>query len=280
MSAYQSIKISLIDKPEGRLRDVDQEWAECLAGMFLETGQKTPIDVVTDGKRFSLVAGAHRLTAAKIAKWKEIEAHILEPKPEQAADELRLHEILENLGRKDFDALERCEALSELKRVYENLHPDSKHGGDRKSQAAKNKQENQTAIFAFCSSASESTGLSRRSVELAVQIFKDLSPQTRERLRGTVIANKQSDLKALAGQTAENQTTVLDMLFSDPSTAASVGEAIQLVEGQKPKSEAEKLFKRVSDIMTNLPKASRTNVFRQHKKEIIALVKKEGWLNG
>lgn len=280
MSAYQSIDISKIKVPEDRLRDIDQDWAECLAGMFVEVGHKSPIDIVAKGEIFELNAGGHRLAAAKICKWKKIDARILEPTSDQPAEELRLNEILENLARKDFNALERCEALSELKRVYECLHPDSKHGGDRKSQAAKNKQENQVAIFAFCQNAAESTGLSDRSVRLAVQIFESLSPQTRERLRGTEIANKQSDLKALAGLTAENQTKVLDMLLSEPSTANSVGEAIQMVEGQKPKSEAEKLFKRVSDIMTGLPKASRTNVFRQHKKEIIALVKKEGWLNG
>ncbi|EAV40501.1 hypothetical protein SIAM614_21477 [Stappia aggregata IAM 12614] len=52
MSAYQSIKISLIDIPEGRLRNVDSDWADCLSGMFDEVGQKTPIDVVANGKRF------------------------------------------------------------------------------------------------------------------------------------------------------------------------------------------------------------------------------------
>lgn len=279
MSAYQSIDISKIKIPEGRLRDIDQDWAECLAGMFVEVGHKTPIDIVAKGEIFELNAGGHRLAAAKICKWKKIDARILEPKSDQPAEELRLNEILENLARKDFNALERCEALTEMKRIYEDMHPETKHGGKRGNQHTGG-EKRQVAIFAFCQNAAESTGLSARSVRLAVQIFESLSPQTRERLRGTEIANKQSDLKALAGLTAENQTKVLDMLFSEPCSAASVGEAIQLVEGQKPKSEAEKLFKRVSDIMTGLPKASRTNVFRQHKKEIIALVKKEGWLNG
>lgn len=279
MSAYQSIDISKIKIPEGRLRDIDQDWAECLAGMFVEVGHKTPIDIVAKGEIFELNAGGHRLAAAKICKWKKIDARILEPKSDQPAEELRLNEILENLARKDFNALERCEALTEMKRIYEDMHPETKHGGKRGNQHTGG-EKRQVAIFAFCQNAAESTGLSARSVRLAVQIFESLSPQTRERLRGTEIANKQSDLKALAGLTAENQTKVLDMLFGEPSTAATVGEGIQLVEGQKPKSEAEKLFKRVSDIMTGLPKASRTNVFRQHKKEIIALVKKEGWLNG
>ncbi|WP_282045567.1 ParB/RepB/Spo0J family partition protein [Roseibium album] len=279
MSAYQSIDISKIKIPEGRLRDIDQDWAECLAGMFVEVGHKTPIDIVAKGEIFELNAGGHRLAAAKICKWKKIDARILEPKSDQPAEELRLNEILENLARKDFNALERCEALTEMKRIYEDMHPETKHGGKRGNQHTGG-EKRQVAIFAFCQNAAESTGLSARSVRLAVQIFESLSPQTRERLRGTEIANKQSDLKALAGLTAENQTKVLDMLFGEPSTAATVGEGIQLVEGQKPKSETEKLFRRVSDIMTGLPKASRTNVFRQHKKEIIALVKKEGWLNG
>jgi ParB family chromosome partitioning protein len=279
LSAYQSIKVSLIDIPEGRLRDVDQDWAECLAGMFQETGQKTPIDVVANGRRFTLVAGAHRLTAAGIAKWKDIDVRVLDPQGEQAADELRLHEILENLGRKDFNALERCEALAEMKRIYEALHPDTKNGGDRKSQAAKNKRENQNAIFAFCSSAKDSTGLSRRSVELAVQIFDGLSPETRERLKGTAYAQKQSDLKALAGLDADTQAQVLELILGDRPAVSSIADAVLKISGKAPESDSEKRFRTVCDYLPNLPKASRLGVFRQHRVEIIELVKKEGWLD-
>ncbi|MEP0233098.1 ParB N-terminal domain-containing protein, partial [Roseibium sp.] len=159
MSVYQSIKLSLIDIPEDRIRDVDQEWAECIRDMFKEMGQKTPIDVVEDGKRYTLVAGAHRLTAAKLARWREINARVLEPSSEHSADEMRLHEILENLGRKNFNALERCEALSELKRVYEIQHPETRRGGKRGNQYTGG-QKRQGEIFAFCQNATETTGLS------------------------------------------------------------------------------------------------------------------------
>ncbi|MCV0428301.1 MAG: ParB N-terminal domain-containing protein [Roseibium sp.] len=279
MSAYQSIKVSLIDIPEGRLRDVDQEWAECLSAMFLETGQKTPIDVRVEGKRFEVVAGAHRLTAARLAKWKEIEARVLEPQGEQAADEFRLHEILENLGRKDFNALERCEAFFEMKRVYDALNPVSKRGGDRRSQAAKNKQENQTEIFSFCSAASETTGLTDRAVRMAIAIFNGLSPLTRERLKGTAFASKQSDLKALSTLTPGQQNSVLDLILGDEPKAASIADALIVVEGRKVESDSEKRFKTVCDYLPNLPPASRRNLFRLHKEEIVALVKKEGWLD-
>lgn len=280
MSAYQSIKISLIDIPDGRLRDVEPDWANCLAGMFAEIGQKTPIDVVANGKRFLLVAGAHRLEAAKRAKWREIEARILEPSAEHAVDELRLHEILENLGRKDLIALERCEALSELKRVYEALHPDSKNGGDRKSQAAKNKRENQNAIFAFCSSASETTGLARRTVELAVQIFDGLSPASRERLKGTPFAEKQSDLKALADLDAEVQSKVLDLILGELPKAKSIADALLILDGRNPETATDRVLRSACDNLSKLPRASRMVVFKLHRKEIVELVKREGWLDG
>ncbi|EAV40420.1 ParB-like nuclease domain protein [Stappia aggregata IAM 12614] len=279
MSVYQSIKLSIIETPEDRIRDVDQEWAECLRDMFKEMGQKTPIDVVQNGKRYTLVAGAHRLTAAKLARWREINARVLEPSSEHSADEMRLHEILENLGRKNFNALERCEALSELKRVYEALHPETKHGGDRKSQATKNKRENQIAIFAFCQNAAETTGLSRRTVELAIQIFRGLSPQSRERLKGTLFAEKQSDLKALADLDADVQSRVLDLILGEMPKAKSVADALIITEGRRPLTASERLLITVSDSMVKLSKVSRAAVFRQHRWEIVEQAKKEGWLD-
>ena len=277
--ADKKIKIDLIDIPAGRLRDIDPDWAKTLAGMFEETGHKTPIDVEVIGDRFRLVAGGHRLEAAKILNWKQISCRILVPATDQPAEEMRLHEILENLGRKNFNALERCEALAELKRVYEVLHPEAKNGGDRKSQAAKNNDKNQIAIFAFCSSASETTGLSRRSVEHAVQIFEGLAPASREALKGTPFAEKQSDLKALAELAPTAQSKVLDLVLGQEPKAGSIADAKFMVSGKKPESDGEKKLQRVRDILPKLSKAAKFTVFRAHKKEILELVQKEGWLN-
>ncbi|KZM49565.1 ParB N-terminal domain-containing protein [Labrenzia sp. OB1] len=279
MSAYSSIKVSLIDIPDGRLRGVDPDWAECLSAMFRETGQKTPIDVVANGKRFSLVAGAHRLEAAKRAKWREIEARILEPSAEHAADELRLHEILENLGRKDLNALERCEALSELKRVYEALHPQTKRGGDRKSQAARNKKENQTEIVSFCFSAAETTGLTDRAIRMAIAIFNGLSPETRERLKGSVFAEKQSDLKALADLDAEVQAKVLDLILGELPKARTIADALLILDGRDPETATDRVLRSACDNLSKLPRAGRMVVFKLHRKEIVELVRREGWLD-
>ncbi|WP_269580552.1 ParB N-terminal domain-containing protein [Roseibium sp. Sym1] len=280
MRVYQPIKLSQIDIPEDRIREVDQDWAECLRDMFKEMGQKTPIDVVENGKRYTLVAGAHRFTAAKLARWREINARVLEPSSEHSADEIRLHEILENLGRKNFNALERCEALSELKRVYEDLHPSARRGGDRKSQRFKNKDENQMAIFAFCKNAAETTGLSERSIRFAVQVFDALSPTTRERLKGTQFAEVQADLRALGRLDPEIQGKVMDLVTGDEPEAATIKDALTLLDGGRPETETDRVFRRTINGFSKLPRASRRILFRLHKQEIIEIVKSERWLSG
>jgi ParB family transcriptional regulator, chromosome partitioning protein len=274
----RSIKIGDITVPEGRLRDVDPDWAETLAGMFDDVGHKTPIDVVARDKGFELVAGGHRLAAARLLKWKEIDARVLEPATDHPAEELRLHEVLENLARKDFNALERCEALFELKRIYEALHPEAKHGGKRGNQHTGG-QKRQVAIFAFCQNATETTGLSRRSLELAVQIFEGLSPETREQLKGTPFANKQSDLKALSELNAGDQKKVLGFLLGEDPEAKTVAEALILIQGKRPLSDSDKVFRANQGGLVKLSKSSRSILFSHYKDEILALAQKEGWLD-
>lgn len=276
----RKIKISLIDIPPNRLRDADPGQAQCLAAMFKEVGHLTPIDVVAAGKRYRLVAGLQRLAAAKIAKWREIDARVLDPAGRQPAQDLRLHEILENLARKDLNALERCTALYELKQVHEVLFPETRNGGDRRSQAARHKQGNQMAIFAFCSSAAETTGLSERSVRLAIQIFEDLSPDSRVRLKGTAYAEKQADLKALSELDPETQAKVLDVLLAEGSTLHTIADALLKVTGGQPDRPSDKLLKRAADILAGASTAGRMAIFRLHREEITDLVRKEGWLDG
>ncbi|MBD8890180.1 ParB N-terminal domain-containing protein [Labrenzia suaedae] len=288
------LPVNKVHIPDGRLRQVDDEWAAFLGAAMLEVGQKTPIDVIAEGEGFRLVAGGHRLRGAQIVKMKQIEARILTPQEGESADDLRLHEIMENLARKDFNALERCEALYELKRIYEAKHPIAKHGGDRKSQVAKNKAENQVAIFAFCSSAAESTGLSRRSVELAVQIFEGLSPATRERLRGSALALKQSELKALSAKTQQEQSMLLDLLLGPVKAGDSedgegegedtrpnnVAEAERLVNGLPVLSDNDKILRATQGGLVKLTKTTRQILFETYKDEILELVRAKGWLHG
>ena len=61
----RTIAIEDIHVPAKRWRTLDPERVEAIAESMLEAGQKTPIRVRADGKRFVLVQGLHRLEACK-----------------------------------------------------------------------------------------------------------------------------------------------------------------------------------------------------------------------
>jgi ParB family chromosome partitioning protein len=122
--------LKAIRVPDDRLRTFDPDWAAVLAEMFRDSGQQTPIDLLAEGKGFVLVSGLHRLEAAKLLKWPEITAQIVPEDCSPSRDVLRRRELLENLARKDLNALERCGGLAELKDVHERLYPETRHGGE------------------------------------------------------------------------------------------------------------------------------------------------------
>ncbi|WP_106752391.1 ParB N-terminal domain-containing protein [Pannonibacter carbonis] len=279
--------------PDTRLRALDPDWAAALAAMMSESGQNTPIDVVRAGAGFVLVAGLHRLEAAKRLKWRTIRVQILPPEAmttgaetagseataPEAGDALRQHEILDNLARKDLNALERCAGLAELKQVHERLYPQTRKGGDRKSQTFQDTNRNQTAIFAFCHHAADATGLSDRAVRLAIAIWQGLSADSRKRLKGTPTAEKQSELKALSDLAPDIQSKVLDLILAPVPKAASVADALVIVAGRPPLSVNERLFKSVSNSLSKLNSSGRAAVFRQHRAEILDLARREGWFD-
>ena len=279
--------------PDTRLRALDPDWAAALAAMMSESGQNTPIDVVRAGAGFVLVAGLHRLEAARRLKWRTIRVQILPPEAmttgsgtarseataPEAGDTLRRHEILDNLARKDLNALERCAGLAELKQVHERLYPQTRKGGDRKSQTFQDTNRNQTAIFAFCHHAADATGLSDRAVRLAIAIWQGLSADSRKRLKGTPTAEKQSELKARSDLAPDIQSRILDLILAPVPKAASVADALVIVAGRPPLSVNERLFKSVSNSLSKLNSSGRAAVFRQHRAEILDLARREGWFD-
>ena len=59
------IGVEEIYVPVKRRKDLKPETVEAIAESMLEHGQKTPISVRSDGERFVLVEGLHRLEACK-----------------------------------------------------------------------------------------------------------------------------------------------------------------------------------------------------------------------
>ena len=227
--------------------------------------------------RTTLRYGALRLAAAQFLGWQDTPARIVEAAWIKDR-ERRLDEIVSNVMRRELTKLERAHHLHELKVVYEDLHPETKNGGDRKSQAARNKRENQNEIFSFCSDAAEKIGLSRRAIEFAVAIWTGLSPNSRDRLHGTWLADHQAGLKLLSAQDHETQAAILDILFAEKPEAATVADALALIDKGRLLSPTEKRFRSTHSALERLSTADRRALFSYFEEEIRDLAHERGWV--
>lgn len=197
-----------------RLRPVDMDRAEAIAESMAVVGQQQPIVVRplgVDGFDYGLVIGGHRLAAAELLGWTEIEAKI----EGLGALEARLAEIDENLYRHELSALDRAVFLSERKRVWEELHPGVAHGGDRKSSKSKGEIKSPNwRLDRFTTDAADKLGISERTIQRACQIAEQLSPEVVALVRQTYLASHKGDLEKLARLSPENQLIGLRRLAS------------------------------------------------------------------
>lgn len=191
-----------------RLREVDADWAEALAAMIAQTGLQHPIEVILAGAtRYTLIAGAHRLAAVKLLGWPEIPARIVEPETENVALEARLHEIVENIGRRELSALDRAAHVAELSVVYGQLYPEPPRGGDRRSKTAKINLANLANLknWPFRKEIAAKTGLSERTIRRAVDLIRRLHPEVVAMLRAHRAADNGAALGYLAGLSKDRQ---------------------------------------------------------------------------
>ncbi len=106
------------------------ETVNALAESMRESGLINPIIVrpapVFDGtimvKGHRVVAGNHRVAAARALGWEEIDAFVVDGDDKLAAE---LIEIDENLCRAELTAAQRAAAIKRRKEVWEAMHPNS-----------------------------------------------------------------------------------------------------------------------------------------------------------
>tara|TARA_R110001583_G_scaffold151740_2_gene303605 strand:+ start:108 stop:968 length:861 start_codon:yes stop_codon:yes gene_type:complete len=225
------IEISAIEVGE-RLRAVDPDHVAVIAGSIRECGrvlQPVAVSMVYREKAlrptYVLVAGAHRLAAAQLAGLSEIPAEVYEGLSPLAA---RLIEIDENLLRHELNPLDRAVFLAERKAVYEDLHPETKHG----AQGGKGGKKNEMDTMSFSKDAAEKTGLNARTIRRAVTIVSKISPDIRRLLAGTEISKNQKELLLLAKQPPEQQAEIVDLMLGESSPVKSVKAAIERVSGK------------------------------------------------
>jgi len=111
-----------------RKRSLNSDKVAEIAESFKLLGQLEPITVVKlNESKYKLVAGWHRLEAAKLLGWKEIEAKVFEGD----SLECELAEIDENLMHNDLTILEQGEQLYRRNEILKELGLRAKRGDNR-----------------------------------------------------------------------------------------------------------------------------------------------------
>lgn len=204
MVQFKTIAIDQIVVPE-RLRAVEEEHALAIAQSIVEHGLINPITVRftpnAAGGSHTLVAGAHRLRAFIINDEPEIEALVIDADQHEA----QLVEITENLFRNELSVMDRSIFVQSYRDVWEQQNGQIRRGGDRRSKAQvapliENRVNliqligEEAAASSFAAHVADRMGVSRDVVKRLNKIAKNLRPEVRAAIRGTPVADNQSEL--------------------------------------------------------------------------------------
>lgn len=171
------IPVDEIQIKEGR-RELNADHVRELVDSIRDLGL---LNSITVDKHHTLIAGLHRLEAIKLLEWQSVECTVSSLEGLKA----ELAEIDENFVRNDLSTLEYSEMLLRRKEIYEMLHPETKHGGDRKSEEIKTTKCRFDSTKSFVQDTAEKLGVVPRTVERQIQTAKNLTPETKEIIKDT-----------------------------------------------------------------------------------------------
>jgi ParB family chromosome partitioning protein len=248
----EMIPVSDIEVGE-RLRTVDPDWAALIAASMQENGQRSPIEVRKVGRsgKYELISGGHRLAAMKLAGIDHAAAIVV-----KASDlEAKLLEIDENLCRRELSPLDKATFLAERKAVYEALHPETKHGGDRKTDQVLNLEN---LIASFADETAERLGFSKQTIARSVARYKNIMPDVRQKIVGTWLADSGQQLDELAKQEPDMQRQIADFVDQWPAVR-KVSEIVRQLAG-RPKPTPPGVIEKIAGIWRKASPAERKQI--------------------
>ena len=188
----QSIRIELIEIPKERIRIRSGLDLMDLIESIKIHGLLHPILLNKKDGKYILISGFRRLSAFGVLGLEEIPAVIKE-----GLNEFECHtlELEENLKRQNLTPFEIDTAFAKLKTLQRKLYPETRHGGDRKSDDFKQQKKNQTVRSA-----------TRKP--LLINSPKDDSPPEPEENRVNMLIEELKKETQLSDRTIRNRTKV------------------------------------------------------------------------
>ena len=202
------VRIPLADTMRFGGRDVDAATVRMLSESMAAVGQMTPI-LVRRGKRqegptskdtYWIIAGRHRVQAARELGWAEIDAVLADLDTPHA----ELCEIDENLVRAELSDAERAKAHARREElmVQLGLAAPGRRGGDRRS-------NDNSSLGSYAKDTAEALGVHRRTVQRDLRRAKTIEPEVLDDITGTDL-DKGVVLDELARAPRSQQVALLD----------------------------------------------------------------------
>lgn len=129
-----------------------------------------------EAEGFEIIAGRHRFEAAQRLGFETLPCRVCEHDDLHA----ELAMLDENLKRSGYGPAADAQAVARRKEIYEILHPQARHGGDRKSD-----QVAESATCSFADATAKATGRSARTVRVVAERGNKISDRALQLVAGT-----------------------------------------------------------------------------------------------
>lgn len=193
-----------------RLRVVSEAGVESLIASIEALGaMKDPIHVRRVRHRDNalvLIAGGHRLEAARRLGWATITAKVWEMNDDQAS----LMEIDDNLAGAEMDVLDTARFLATRKEVYERLHPETARGVA--GALARHSATDMMSVASFVTTTAEKFGQSERNIRRLVSAGSRLTGPDYTALRSAPKPVTLKDLTVIAKADPTDRYEIVRML--------------------------------------------------------------------
>jgi len=198
-----------------RKRKLNEEKIESLVESYKRIGQLQPVTVIKDNGMYKLLAGLHRLEAAKRSGWQLIKASLFEG--DDIAAELA--EIDENLMRNDLTVLEQGEHLARRQELI------GRNVGRYEVPNGRTVLPLKTTL-----EIAKEAGITEASAQKRMQVARNIVPEVKDIIRNTEIANSTTQLLELARLAPEEQVEVAKKVADG---AFSIAESLKKIAKDK-----------------------------------------------
>lgn len=265
------VKVAEVDAGR-RLRPVSEAGVESLIASITETGvMKDAIHVRKTKGGLVLIAGAHRLEAARRLGWEEIEAKVW---TDVTDDWARIMEIDDNLAGAEMNALDTAVFLATRKAVYERLHPETKATVGAALVSKRWNTADIVSVVSFAKATADKFGIDERHVRRLVAAGAKLTPQDTAQLRA---APRQITLKDLSiigkiGSPTERYSVVEQLAAGRAKTAAEALKSLSADAVAPPEPSVDAQFKALSTVWSRTGAAARRRFVTQQREALLALL--------